>query len=241
MQLEEFHQRPTYRIVVLDYEHEAGGILRHNTDVRSRQPAVGVGQSGVGVRAPAPAIIFVNGGFTMRTAIAVVVGILLIGSGRAAGQFGQRRLSPHESVSERIDNADITIVYGRPSMRGRTIFGSLVPYGRVWAPGADAATTLESTRPLQLGTLAVPRGPHTIWILPTPEAWTLIVSKEPSGFHTFYHKSEDLGRMELRKRALPAPVEQLTFAIPRNPSGPGGTIVMTWETTEVSVPFTVEQ
>ena len=181
----------------------------------------------------------------MRTTVAVIVGMMLIGGGLAVGQrFGQsfgRRVSPHESVSATVGGAEMTIEYGRPYMRGRTIFGGLVPYQRVWCPGADAATTLDSTRPLQLGHLAVPPGPHTIWILPTPDVWTLIVSKEPSGFHTLYNSSADLGRIELRKRALPAPVEQLTFTIAKNAGGTGGSIAMTWETTEVSVPFTVGQ
>ena len=151
-----------------------------------------------------------------------------------------QRASPHESVSQVVDGAQLTIVYGRPSMRGRTIFGALVPYGRVWCPGADEATTLESNRPLMLGNLRVPPGPHTIWMLPTAERWTLVVSKEPSGFHTNYRPEEDLGRLELRKQELAAPVERLTFAIANAPPG-GGTISMTWERTEVSVPFTVVQ
>jgi len=181
----------------------------------------------------------------MRPAIAVLVGIVVlvvIAVGLSAGQFGGGRRSPHESVSAKIDGATMTIEYGRPYMRGRTIFGGLVPYQIVWCPGADAATTLDSTRPLQLGGLAVPPGPHTIWILPTPDVWTLIVSKEPSGFHTYYPSRSDLGRIQLRKRTLTEPVEQLTFAIAKNPDGSkGGSIAMTWETTEVSVPFTVAQ
>ncbi|PYR29587.1 MAG: hypothetical protein DMF92_11325 [Acidobacteria bacterium] len=114
----------------------------------------------------------------MRPAIAVLVGIVVLGViavSLSAGQFGGGRRSPHESVSAKIDGATMTIEYGRPYMRGRTIFGGLVPYQIVWCPGADAATTLDSTRPLQLGGLAVPPGPHTIWILPTPDVWTLIV------------------------------------------------------------------
>ena len=182
----------------------------------------------------------------MRTTVVALVGVILIGSSLAASQrfgrwFGRQRASPHESVSATVGGAEMTIEYGRPYMRGRTIFGGLVPYARVWCPGADEATTLDSSRPLQLGGLAVPPGPHTIWILPTPDVWTLIVSKEASGFHTMYNSSADLGRAELRKRALQAPVEQLTFMIAKNPDGKGGSIAMTWETTEVSVPFTVER
>jgi len=177
----------------------------------------------------------------MRIATCVfIVGV--IGAATVAvvhgGQLG--RISPHESVSGTVDGSDITITYGRPSMRGRTIFGRLVPYGRVWCPGADEATTLDSARPLKLGDLLVPAGPHTIWVLPTADVWKLIVSKEPSGFHTNYNPSADLGSLEMRKRSLDAPVEQLTFAVVKNPAGSGGSIAMTWETTEASVPFTVQ-
>jgi hypothetical protein len=149
------------------------------------------------------------------------------------------RASPHDSTNATIDASDITVSYGRPSMRGRTIFGRLVPYGRVWCPGADEATTLESTRTLQIGDLRVPPGPHTIWIRPTAETWTLIVSKEPNGFHTNYNAAADLGSVAMTKRALDTPIEQLTFAVAKNPAG-GGVVAMSWETTEVSVPFAVQ-
>lgn len=149
-----------------------------------------------------------------------------------------RRVSPHESVTATVDGARVTIVYGRPSMRGRVIFGGLVPYDRVWCPGADEATTLESSKELLLGGLRVPPGPHTIWILPTPARWTLIVSKDESGFHTRYYPSRDLGRVELMKRALESPVEQLTFAVAPAAAG-GGEVTMSWERTSVAAPFTV--
>ena len=170
------------------------------------------------------------------------IGILVIGAAVVAVETRQvrQRASPHESVSEMVAGSEMTIAYGRPYMRGRMIFGRLIPWDRVWCPGADEATTLESTRPLRLGTLTVPPGSHTIWILPTPDTWTLVVSKESSGFHTNYNSSADLGRIEMTKRSLTEPVEQLTFAIVKNATGSGGAITMTWETTEVSVPFTVQ-
>jgi len=154
--------------------------------------------------------------------------------------FGSGRASPHETVSATVGGAHLSIVYGRPSMRGRTVFGALVPYGRVWCPGADEATILESSKELLLGSLRIPTGPHTIWMLPTADHWRLIVSQEPSGFHTRYYPNRDLGRVDLRLRELSAPVEQLTFAIAET-SANSGTITMTWEKTEVSAPFSVVQ
>ena len=178
----------------------------------------------------------------VRSATLAAVGIVIIAGAVAVVETRQARprASPHESVSATVDGSEMTIVYGRPYMRGRTIFGRLIPWDRVWCPGADEATTLDSSRPLRLGHLMVPAGPHTIWILPTPDTWTLVVSKESSGFHTNYNSSADLGRIEMLKRAVTDPVEQLTFAIVNNATGTGGAISMTWETTEVSVPFTVE-
>ena len=171
--------------------------------------------------------------------IVIIVAALSVRTLHVRAQ-GWRRISPHEDVSATIDGATLTIEYGRPSMLGRQIFGWLVPYDVVWCPGADEATILESTHVLEIGSLRVPTGPHTIWILPTPEQFTFIVSKERSGFHTFYRSRSDLGRVEMRKRQLPSAVDQLTFAIDRSPGG-GGIISMAWEKTEVSVPFKVVQ
>jgi len=174
-------------------------------------------------------------------ALAVMLAVTaLIRSSALSAVAQSGRVSPHESVNGTVDGAQLTIVYGRPSMRGRTVFGGLVPYGRVWCPGADEATTLSSTHDLLLGDLRVPAGPHTIWILPTNDLWTLIVSKESSGFHTQYHPSQDLGRVGVRKRDLSKPVEILTFAIVGDP-GAGGSIVMSWEKTEISARFSVVQ
>jgi hypothetical protein len=174
----------------------------------------------------------------MRKLILVLGSVVLVAGAFTCVRAQGRRISPHESTTAMVDGAEITITYGRPSMRGRRIFGALVPYDRVWCPGADEATTLDSSRDLQVGTLTVPAGPHTIWILPTADEWTLVVSKEPSGFHTNYHPSSDLGRVPLMKREAAMPVEQLTFRIEPNAGAKGGTITMAWESTEASVGVT---
>src|SRR5262249_13889001 len=152
----------------------------------------------------------------MRRIILVLVGAIVIAVVMRTpmrAQFGGRRVSPHESVRAVIDGARVTITYGRPSMRGRAIFRSLVPWDDVWCPGADEATELDSPRPLRFGNLSVPRGTHTIWVLPERDAtkWKLVISKEDSGFHNRYHSSQDLGRVAATVRELTSPVEQLTF------------------------------
>ncbi len=171
-------------------------------------------------------------------ALAVTLVVVLIGYRGGVSAQG-RRVSPHETTMATVDGSSMFIEYGRPSMRGRTIFGSLVRYDEVWCPGADEATMLSTSRPLKMGSLSVPAGEYSLWMIPAEGAWTLILNKDAHTFHTNHRASRDLGRVELRKQALPAAVEQLTFAIEQNSPGPGGRIVMTWATTQVSVPFLV--
>ena len=175
-----------------------------------------------------------------RTIVAIMcAAVIVFACTRVPRAQGGRR-SPHESTSAVVDGSEMTIVYGRPYMRGRRIFGGLVAYGDVWCPGADEATMLSTSRPLRVKDLAIPAGEYSLWILPTEEMWTLIFNRDAHTFHTNYRSRADLGRIQLDKRALPSPVEQLTFSIDKNSSGPGGRIVMTWATTEVSAPFSVE-
>jgi Protein of unknown function (DUF2911) len=177
----------------------------------------------------------------LRTQISVMSAVMLLTSALAASRAGQTRASPHETVSAGVDGAELSVTYGRPYMRGRVIMGALVRYGRVWCPGADEATTLATTKPLKIGDLSLAAGRYTLWMLPTSDAWTLVVSKQTGQWHTQYDPAQDLGRVEMRKRALTSPVEELTFAIEKGASRTDGAITMTWETTEVSVPFTVVQ
>ena len=148
-------------------------------------------------------------------------------------------LSPHECTDGRVDGASLSITYGRPSMRGRTIFGSLVPYGRVWCPGADQCTTLSTDRDLQFAGLRLRAGDYSLWMEPTEGVWSLIFNSDATAFHTRYDPRLDVGKVALQKQVLPSAIERLTFTIEPNHPDPGGAIVMAWEMTRVSAPFTI--
>lgn len=173
------------------------------------------------------------------TFFALAAGILALpGTRQSAAQTG--RISPHESLGATIDDATLTVTYGRPSMRGRVIMGALVPYNRIWCPGADEVTTLTSSKPVRLGGLLLPAGQHALWMLPTADQWTLIINSDVHAFHFYHNSRTDLGHVPLDKRIVTEPVEQLTFTIEKALSGSGGRIAMRWENTEVSTSFTVE-
>jgi hypothetical protein len=145
------------------------------------------------------------------------------------------RVSPHEVHDYTLDGSKISFDYGRPSKRGREIWGTLVPYGKWWMPGADEATILTTQDPLVLGgTLEVPAGKHTLYALPDPNVMKLIVNKQVGQFHTSYTPDMDLGRVDLTLRKLTEPVETLTYKVDAVPEG-GGLLKLIWDDREYSV------
>lgn len=148
--------------------------------------------------------------------------------------------SPHERTEWTIDGATIAIEYGRPYVKGRTIFGNVVPLNTVWRTGADEATTLTTDRTLVFGPLTVAPGRYTLWTYVTDKGpWQLIVNKETGQWGTAYKPEHDVGRVDLTVETLAAPVEQLTISIDDTP-GPGGILRIDWEKRRASVAFTVK-
>jgi hypothetical protein len=149
----------------------------------------------------------------------------------AAALSAQPPGSPHDTASATVDGAKVSITYGRPYMRGRKIIGGLVPYGRVWRTGADESTTLTTDAPLIIGGAAVPAGKVSLYTLPSPQGWKLIINKQTGQWGTEYDEAQDLARVDMTAKALAAPVDQFTIKIE------GGQIRLAWELTEVSVPI----
>ena len=85
--------------------------------------------------------------------------------------------------------------------------GGLVPYGQVWRTGADSATSMSTEANLQIGNLKLPKGNYTIYTVPQPNEWTLIISKEVGQFGTEYHQNLDFGRTKMSVKMLDRPVE----------------------------------
>lgn len=160
----------------------------------------------------------------------------------------QPRLSPHETISKVVDGNRITIVYGRPYSKNpksgevRHIWGTLVPYGKVWRTGADEATLLITQKPIMLGGAAIPAGAYTLFTLPeSAGAAKLIVNKQIGQWGLQYDEKQDFARVDLKEDPLDQPLDQFTMAVERNASGGGGVVKLMWEGTQYSVPFTVQK
>ena len=148
-----------------------------------------------------------------------------------------------ESFAE-VGGATVSVDYGQPRMRGREIWGALVPWGELWRTGANQATHVETTRALVLdpdgAALAVPAGRYTLYSIPAPDGGVLIVNRQTGQGGTTYDESHDLGRVPLVRRSEPTPVEAFTIDV--EPVGSGtGEIVLRWDREAFAVPFAVAE
>jgi hypothetical protein len=150
---------------------------------------------------------------------------------------GERR-SPRDVVIAEIAGARLSIEYGRPSKRGRAIWGALVPYTRWWMPGADEATSFTTSAPLVFGSVMIPANDYTVYTLPGEATFSLIINGETGQFHTTYHPDRDVAHIEMQRSAPSSPAEQVTFAI--EPRGDGGVLKLAWDDREYAAAFLVK-
>jgi hypothetical protein len=139
----------------------------------------------------------------------MVVTIALISA--LAGQSTVRP-SQHGSVTQQVAGTTITVDYNRPVARGRELFGALVPYDRVWCPGADECTTLTTSTDITVEGKTLPAGTYTVWTKPGREKWSIIFNKAHPTFHTQYFRvaDQDLLTFDVAPRTA-AHMETLAF------------------------------
>jgi len=154
----------------------------------------------------------------------------------ATWSLAQTKPSPPAEAHVTIDGKLISIKYSAPSMRGRHIFGGLVPYGKVWRAGANEATALHTDADLEFADLKVPKGDYTLYILPEDNRWTLIVNKQTGQWGTEYDQAQDLGRVPLELSKAPSPIERFQITL-SSKGGKSGRLQFAWDTTVATIGF----
>jgi hypothetical protein len=182
--------------------------------------------------------------FVQRLLTGIAVGFVLAGS---AFVHAQKTVdlktgsggSPHVRTEWTIDTANISIEYGRPFLKGRTIGKEVAPYGSEWRTGADVATIITTDKPLKFGAVSLAPGSYTINTLPTEKQWTLILGRlsKPGQWGIPYQKDLEIGRTPMTLGKTKAPVENVTIAIDDTPAG--ATLRIEWGGVSATAPFTV--
>lgn len=159
-----------------------------------------------------------------------------LGKSFAARPLGP--LSPADSVQATLGEVSLTVRYHRPSMRGRVIFGNVVPWNQVWRTGANAATELETSADLLIGGTTIPAGKYTLWTIPSPLGWKLIVNRNTGQWGTAYAAQHDLVRLDMNVEPTTRQVEQFTIAI--EPQGDRGVLNLEWGRTRAWIPLSTK-
>ncbi|MGQ0562811.1 MAG: DUF2911 domain-containing protein [Gemmatimonadota bacterium] len=144
-------------------------------------------------------------------------------------------LSPRDSLEAEVGTALMVLGYSQPSRRGRVVFGGIVPWAQVWRTGANAATWVHFTKDVEIEGERIPAGRYTLWTIPDPKQWQLIINKQTGQWGTDYDPSQDLVRIPVQSETLSVPVETFTIAV--EPKGEEARLTLTWDRTRVLVPI----
>ena len=143
------------------------------------------------------------------------------------------RMSPAAKLSQDLGISRIDIAYARPAVKGRKVWGDLVPYGQVWRAGANSATSITFSQAAKVAGQAVPAGSYGFFIIPKEKAWTLILNKQSKQWGAYdYKPGEDLLRWEVVPQSAPHQ-EYLEYRLKPEDTG-AATIELAWEKLRVS-------
>jgi hypothetical protein len=171
---------------------------------------------------------------TKRTALAALL-LPVLTLIACAQQDQSKRPSPAAQAQCKFsDGKTVKTDYSSPRVKGRKIFGGLVPYGQVWRTGANEATTLVTDTNIKVGDKDVPAGSYTLFTVPNADKWTLIISKKTGEWGIPYPgEGDDFVRVDMRASQLPSPLENFTIGFDQT----GSTCAMhiDWEKTRATV------
>jgi len=167
--------------------------------------------------------------------------LLIAGLVAATGLFAQApkidfpQASPAATIKQRVGLTDVEVSYSRPSMKGRVIFGGLVPYDKVWRTGANSATKLTLSTAVKLNGTAVPAGTYELFTIPGKTEWTVIIHKDMSQWGSYtYDAKNDVARIKATPITLPSAYESFTIGI-NDLRDESATLNLLWENTRVPV------
>ena len=152
-------------------------------------------------------------------------------------QENKIRLSPKASVMQTVGFTDVTIDYSRPGVKGRTIWGALVPYNKVWRAGANEATTINFTTDVTIEGKNLPAGKYGFFTIPNKDSWTLIFNKVADQWGAFqYNEAEDALRVTVKPESNNFQ-EWLAYTITKT-GDKSAVVSLEWE--KLKVPFKIE-
>ena len=160
--------------------------------------------------------------------------------GTASSQLKMPAPSPTQTVKQEFGMGSIEITYSRPSTKGRKVFGDLVPTGKLWRTGANAATKIVFTDPVEIGGKKIDSGTYVLYSIPTEESWEIILNKGLKNWGIDgYKESEDVVRFKVDAVKNKPAVETFTMQF-ANIKSESCELQILWENKAVTIPITTD-
>lgn len=155
----------------------------------------------------------------------------------AYSQWNLPVTSPRQTVEQQFSLAKISIDYGRPSAKGRKVFGELVPFGKVWRAGANSSTKITFAQPINFGGKDILPGTYSLFIIPSEKEWKVILNKDSQQWGAFSY-DEKLNVADLTVPVHKTADQQETFEITLDPKNDAAVdLVFKWDFTKAIVPL----
>ncbi|MCC5920383.1 MAG: DUF2911 domain-containing protein [Cyclobacteriaceae bacterium] len=174
----------------------------------------------------------------MKTKFHYILLVLFFFAWDVNAQLSTPQPSPSTKITQEFGLNELTIEYARPSMKGRTIFGDLVPYDKVWRTGANAATKLTFKDDVLINGQELAKGTYALFSIPSKDEWTIIISNNVDSWGTGrYNEEDDVLRFKVKPQTIANTTQTFTI-LPENISITSMELSVSWENTKVT--FAVE-
>jgi hypothetical protein len=157
----------------------------------------------------------------------------------AQAQISMPQPSPAAKVSQAVGLMEVTVAYSRPAVKGRKVFGELVPFGALWRTGANAATKVTFTDEVMINGVKVPKGDYSLFSMPGAAEWKVMLNKNVNANTNNYKAEEDVVSLTAKPMPLPMNVENFTIGFSNVTSNSASLDIM-WEKTAVSFTVTTD-
>lgn len=167
--------------------------------------------------------------YTRKSVLSIVLFSIVFSFASLVAAQDKPRESEKATASGKIGSTEISITYGSPSVKGREIWGKLVPYGQIWRAGANEATTIEFSKDIKIEGKTLSAGKYGFFAIPNEKEWTVIFNKVPNQWGAFkYDAAQDALRINVKPKKAKAMTEKLMYAVGKN------AVSLVWENVEVS-------
>ena len=168
----------------------------------------------------------------------LIISLIAI-AGTASAQLRTPAPSPTQSVKQDLGVSSIELVYSRPIMKGRKIFGDLVPWNKVWRTGANSATRIKFNDDVIFGGQPLKAGEYAIYTVPNENEWEIIINKGSASWGTDYKQQDDIFRVKVKPAKLNEPVESFTMQF-ANVKPTSTDLQIMWDRTSVAISITTD-